>query len=166
MRKICSLLALLLVISVSPGQTKDGFKGFAWGTPFESMKNKFHLKLDRNDHHGKKHYSSNVTDMGGIPVKCFFYFYKNKFFTARIDTKGRPNSRALLKMWQELHGNGFQQDQAEEFYMWEKIDNDTKAVYTERGPGKTTVLSISSISIQNRVDQDEKQAVRKGKSDF
>ena len=157
---------MFLVISVSPGQTKDGFKEFAWDSPFESMKNKFHLTLDHDDHHGQKHYLSNVTDMGSIPVRCFFYFYKNKFYTARIDTKGHANSRALLKMWQELHGNGFQQDQTEEFYMWKKIDNDTRAVYTESGPGNTTVLSIFSISIQSRLDQDKKQAARKGKSDF
>ena len=166
MKVLCSLFGLLLVNALSLGQTKDGFKGCAWGTSFEPMKSRFHLTLDQNDYHGKKKYLSNVKDLGGIPVTCYFYFYKDKFYTVRIDTRGKDHSVALLNMWQELHGHGFQQDPAEEFYMWEKVDNDTKAVYSKRSPQKTTSLTISSVSIQDRLDQDEKKMKRKAKSDF
>ena len=166
MKTLSLLVAVILFSTFSAGQTKDGFKGCSWGTSFDSMKSKFHLTLDQSDTHGKKKFLSNVTVMGAIPVTCYFYFYKDKFYSVRIDTRGNDHSIALLNMWQELHGHGFQQDAAEEFYMWEKVDNDTKAVYSKRSPQKTTSLTISSVSIQGRLDQDEKKIERKAKSDF
>jgi hypothetical protein len=142
-RSTVQVLLLSLIVLTHPfpanAQTKDGFMGYSWGTPFSEMKEKFNLT--QTSKQGEQfQFSTNIESIDGVTLyDCEFEFVGDAFAGVIITTRARTNSRRLLTFLQKTYGEGHAQDL--QTIQW--MTNKTHVSYDEGKTGNAYVYLYS-----------------------
>jgi len=107
---IRACVAILLMHS-SPGafpsrpEGKDGFLGYAWGTPLAEMRGRFGLEIEGDDHRRVK-IRAHLSSLDNADLEsCELEFADGRFAGVIITTKGTANSLGLLAFIEQLYGH-------------------------------------------------------------
>src|ERR1035437_6540931 len=111
MKNMFLIFAILLLTAViCYPQTMNGFKGKTWGTAVSDFKEFSPIKVQTSGN--AIYYKTNLKSLGNVKInKCVIGFYKGKFYSVSIKTKGYTNSRALLKLWTAAYGKPYQDNE-------------------------------------------------------
>lgn len=102
--------------------------------------------------------------IGSTEVSLTYGFYKNKFYSVFIKTKGYSNSKSILKTLIEMYGKGYQSNRYIDDFSW--YGKKVSLSYDENSiSGDAQVLMYSKI-IMNEITTDEKEKAKKAKDDF
>lgn len=102
--------------------------------------------------------------IGNAEVTISYGFYKDKFYSVFIKTKGFENSRELLTILKELYGRGYQDNNYIERYSWH--GKKVSLSYEQNsitGDSDVLMYSRESISTQKR---DNAERAKRSKNDF
>ncbi len=88
------------------GQPRDGFAGYTWGTPLDSLKAPFGLELyAENGTHGT--YTTGMIQLEDIALdECRLEFVGNRFAGVVIMTRGHEASDRMLEYLRRIFGGG------------------------------------------------------------
>lgn len=138
-------------------KTKDGFKGFGWGTDYTVIADLYDLRLvtGQNPKSNLKYYNvSDITSLGAIQLsQCVFLFYDGKFSTVMLFTEGDSNWELMILALRKVYGLMSQPNSYTETYNCNTgftIRQYSKNSYTDKG---TYVLS--SEGVFNLVERDK-----------
>ncbi|MGB6120375.1 MAG: hypothetical protein WBG80_00575 [Bacteroidota bacterium] len=161
--KTLTSLVLTIVLSTSLlSQTKDGFKGYKWGTPVDKMKEEFALTLLTGDERDAL-YTSNVEKIGNADLfQCLFSFYKGRFSMITMVTLDSHSSKALLRIVQDAYGKAQLKDKS--FHMWPNLFKDTEAKFGMVDDMATFLLFSKTFQRQQKLDEEE--AAKRGKDEL
>jgi hypothetical protein len=157
-------LHFMFADDVLVAQTKDGFKGFPWGTDVAMMKRPLGLRL-KDSAEGSARYFTNVKSIGSVKLKdCWLWFYKGKFSSLHIFCEGYLNQRRLLQILQEILGDEVAKfPSGSEMHVWKS--EKTMTIFSVQKDSMGW-LSMSSDSLSDVMKQDGKEKVRKDAREF
>ena len=129
---------------------KYGFREAKFETSFYLFKNLQEVE--------KSYYKSTTEDLklGRYALDEIYYgFYKNQLSTIFIKTKGYINSKGILSILQQAYGQGSQDNQYIEEYMW--FGDKVGMVYRQNSITDGATVMMFSIKLMNSKEADEKQ---------
>ncbi len=170
MKKYIIILFVIFHFSFIKGQNlkalddKDGFRDYKFGDTITKFTN---LKLTEKSKDGKTAYYNKTDDklkIGESDVTIDYVFYEGHFYEVFMETKGLSNSKGVLKVLNELYGNGYQDNQYIEKYLW--FGSKVTLYYKENSVTNDAIISISSEPIRKKRKLDEELKIKEAKKDM
>lgn len=174
MKKIllCVLCMVTCTLSFSPtgecldnfrsGSEPDGFRGVLWGTNISELKDMAVVKTDPS--YGGTHVyrrKSDVMNIGDAQLESVEYrFWRGKFFSALVSTRGFSNWSALKDACFENFGEGAQPNVYIDSYVWD--GNVTTAMLKYNEITKEGFLYLFSKKISHEQELYELEKAKEG----
>lgn len=150
------------ILNFKPGSEPDGFRGIKWGQDISTVGGLFYVAT--NPSYGGIDYYIREEDelrMGGAELAAIlYYFWQDKFCDVRIYTKGSPNWSIFKAIVFEKFGEGHQDNEYIEEYVW--WGEKTLMLLTYDEVSKRGVLYMFSTDITKQQEEWKKEQVKKG----
>jgi hypothetical protein len=162
-----SALALLLAIApptLAFQNEPDGFRGIPWGAEASAYPDELVLETSERSMAMYARGTDKMAIGDAELTSIKYFFYKGRFHSVSINTKGAPNRRALINVMRVQFGQGVQPNQYVERHIW---SGPTTMISLSCKPVVETCMlfMISTKSSKQRL-ADEKETGEKAKSDF
>jgi len=157
---IITIVLLSFISTVSISQTKDGFRGYKWGTSIAIMQDKFNLSNDYNNvpksNTGYEVYNTNIDNIDGNPAKVFYGYFHDKFCAVTIRMEKRY-SLMLLMICTDLYGKNYIA-YTPESATWtpknsKRVGSNTCVKLLHGLENSDAILMIECISMKNEIDK-------------
>jgi len=163
MRLTIFVLSTFLALSATAAPFKmDGFRGIKWAAP---IKKHAHELIELRNEGNLISYKRKNEKMkiGDAKIESiFYYFYKGKFSTVNINSKGFENSEFLVLAFKAKFGKS--PDMPIEFYSWEnKAVTITLLCHTKP---ETCSSWMRSEKIKNLIKKEKRDSAKKAINDF
>ena len=161
MRKfVFSIFLCLISYTATAYQSEpDGFRGIKWGSSSKSLSKEFTM-VDKGSYYKK----NEKLKIGGAKLEFVGYmFYKNKFYTGAVKTKGKENKSALIAAFKSKFGKPTNDDKSGNMSWYGKKASITLNcnMFTHR-----CLALIQSTQISLKLSADKKKEAESGKNDF
>lgn len=143
-----------------PGSEPDGFRGIKWGTSLSSLSGMQYYKTDPS-YGGMSVYLSKGDELliGAAKLDRIEYnFWKGKFCSVKILTKGFENWEGLKQAVFEKIGKGFQLNR----YLYSYAGKQTEMLMSYVETTKSGGVWLSSKTLNDEMEAEEEQKAKEG----